>query len=133
MLVKNRRGRTEQVRIACKKMLFSVDNNWPFFDDAGANSVSTLELLAPDRTCPKTRGLECRIVRDRPSPIDHKPAPIRQQNTTADPSHRHEQPVECALGHPEQWPETLLRADYVGLGKPTRRRTVRGIECVQVA
>src|SRR5215813_3973374 len=84
MLVKNRRGRTEQVRIASEKMLFPVDNNWPFFDDAGANSVSTLEPLAPDRTCPKTRGLKCRIVRDRPSPIDHKPAAIRQQNRTAD-------------------------------------------------
>src|SRR5262249_22802435 len=83
MLVKNRRGRTEQVRIASEKMLFPVDNNWPFFDDAGANSVSTLELLAPDRTCPKTRGLK-RAPRPRPPPADRPQArrhPPTEQNS----------------------------------------------------
>src|SRR6516162_11447724 len=111
MFVKNWRGRTEQARIASEKMLIPVDGNWPFFENAGANSVGALELLAPDRTCPKSRGLKCRVVRDRPSPVDHKPSAIRQQYRTANPSHGQEQPVECALGHPEQLPETLLRAD----------------------
>jgi hypothetical protein len=78
MLVKNRRGCTEEARIASEKMLIPIDNNWPFFEDARANSVSTFELLAPDRTGPKTRGLKCRIVRDCPSAVDYKPAAIRQ-------------------------------------------------------
>jgi len=71
MLVKNRRGRTEQAGIASKKMLIPVNNNWPFFGDAGANAVGALELLTPDRTCLKTRGLKRHIVHDRPSTVDH--------------------------------------------------------------
>ena len=62
-------------------MLIPIDNNWPFFEDARANSVSTFELLAPDRTGPKTRGLKCRIVRDCPSAVDYKPAAIRANRT----------------------------------------------------
>src|SRR5215469_1023475 len=101
MLVKNRRGCTEETRIASEKMLIPIDNNRPFFEDARANSVSTFELLAPDRTGPKTRGLKCCIISDRPSAVDYKPAAIRQQNRTANSTNGQEQPVECALGYPE--------------------------------
>ena len=38
---------------------------------------------------------------DGPSPIDHKPTAVRQQNRTADLTHGQKQPVECALRHAE--------------------------------
>jgi hypothetical protein len=68
-------------------MLISVNGNRPFFEDTGANSVGALAVLAPDCTCPKTPGVKRRIIHDRTSPVDHKPAVVRQQNRTADPAY----------------------------------------------
>src|SRR5690242_1530709 len=111
MLIENRRGGTEQTRIASEEMLIAVDSNWPVFNNAGANSVGPLELFAPHRTCPKARGFECRIVRQRPSPVDYQAAAISQHNRTADCSHRHKQPIECVLGDREYSPEAFLSSD----------------------
>ena len=84
MLVKNGRGRAEQVRIAGEEMLVTIDRYGALLDNAGADAVRAFVFFAPDAARPKSRAVTERIVARRAAAVDDDAIRVRQYDRTAD-------------------------------------------------
>ena len=102
VLVKNRRGRAKQARVAGEEMLIAINGHGALVDDAGADAVGAFVLLAPDAASPKAGAFEEGIVARRAAPVDDDPARVSQHDRTPDAADGEKEAIDASLRGEEQ-------------------------------
>ncbi|MGY3035775.1 hypothetical protein ACVIIV_004945 [Bradyrhizobium sp. USDA 4354] len=109
-------------------MLVAIDRQWTLLDEAGADAVGALMLLAPERAGPQAPGLERRIVRRRAAAIDRHALAVGEQHAAARGADGLIKPVHRALRGGQKRRDALARLVQLGFGQPHWGGAAAGIE-----